>query len=69
MAWNDGAPHRGNSTRQRGMGGEVATSVAAGTSILPVQELEDKKNLQKRHSRCVLLIPGTWALRYFVTFP
>lgn len=41
------------------MGGELATSVAPGTSILPVREAEDKKNPQKGHSRCILLIPRT----------
>ena len=41
------------------MGGELATSVAPGTSILPVQEMEDKSNPQKSHSMSILLIPGT----------
>ena len=41
------------------MVGELATSVAPGTSMLPVQEMEDKNNPQKRHSVSILLIPGT----------
>lgn len=41
------------------MGGELAISVAPGTSVLPVQETEDKKNPQKGHSRCILLMPRT----------
>jgi len=41
------------------MRGDLATSVARGTSTPPVQEMEDKQNPQKRHSSCILLIPGT----------
>lgn len=55
----DAAPHWGYSAWQRGMDGELATSVAPGTSILPVQEMEDEKNPQNRHRRCILIIPGT----------
>lgn len=53
----DGAPHWGIPTSQREMGGELATSAAPGTSILPVREMENKKNHKTRHSMRILLIP------------